>query len=63
VQQARAFQLEEDGFKKFFGETLPRRQFRDEYWTAVGLLSEDEERLQAVFRLAGEHGHHCNPNV
>src|SRR5262249_38390614 len=63
VQQAGALQLEKDGFEEFLRETLPLRQFGDEYRALVRLLGEHEQRFQAVFRLAGEHWHHSIASV
>ena len=55
VQQAGAFQLEEDGFKKLPGQPLAIRKLGNEHRPAIRLFGEHEQRFQAVFRLAGEH--------
>src|SRR4029077_12977087 len=55
VQQAVALELEQDGLEEFLRKLLPFGQFRDEHGAVIGLLGEQQHRLDAVLRLPRQH--------
>ena len=48
-------QLQENGFEELLRKSLPLSEFRRLNGTASGLIRQDEQRFQPVFRLLGEH--------